>query len=140
MPRMPPTFRPATSADAAAVVALWREAAAEPSRTDDVESVRRLIARDPAALILVEVDDKLVGSVIAGWDGWRGSIHRLVVVPSRRRRGLGRRLVQQAEARLAEAGAVRSQAIVVETDQRAVDFWRSSGWEQQTERLRFVTG
>jgi ribosomal protein S18 acetylase RimI-like enzyme len=117
-----------------------------------VESVRRLIARDPDALILAETEveaetegrakteGRLVGSVIAGWDGWRGSIYRLAVVPSQRGRGLGRQLVQQAEARLAEVGAVRSQAIVVETHQHAVDFWRACGWEQQAERLRFVKG
>jgi hypothetical protein len=29
-----------------------------------------------------------------------------------------------------EAGAVRSQAIEVETDDRAVAFWETSGWEQ----------
>jgi len=143
---MVPTFRPALSADAPAVVALWREAATEPSHTDDAESVRRLIARDPAALILAEVGvghgaaGRLVGSVIAGWDGWRGSIYRLAVLPDQRRRGLGRRLVRLAEARLAEAGAVRSQAIVVETDDQAVAFWETSGWERQRERLRYVMG
>jgi ribosomal protein S18 acetylase RimI-like enzyme len=142
----PPTFRPATSADAAAVLALWREAAAEPTHTDNEESVRRLIERDPAALILAENEAesgaraRLVGSVIAGWDGWRGSIYRLVVRPDYRRRGVGGQLVQRAEARLAEVGAVRCQAIVVETDLRAVAFWRASGWEQQAERLRFVRG
>jgi hypothetical protein len=41
---------------------------------------------------------------------------------------------------LAEAGAVRLQAIVVETDRRATGFWRSTDWEQQAERLRFVKG
>jgi ribosomal protein S18 acetylase RimI-like enzyme len=143
--RSHPSFRPATVADAPAVVALWREAEAEQTHTDDV---RRLIERDPAALI-VAVDGaeagaggagRLVGSVIAGWDGWRGSIYRLAVVPSHRRRGLGSRLVRLAEERLAAAGAVRYQAIVVETDGRAVAFWRASGWQQQTERLRFVQG
>jgi ribosomal protein S18 acetylase RimI-like enzyme len=137
---MLPSFRPATATDAPAVVALWREAGAEPGHTDNVESVLRLIERDPAALILVELEGRLIGSVIAGWDGWRGSIHRLAVVPTQRRRGLGRQLVQQAEARLADVGAVRCQAIVVETDRQAVAFWGASGWDHQRERLRFVTG
>jgi ribosomal protein S18 acetylase RimI-like enzyme len=71
---------------------------------------------------LVAVDDLvIVGSVIAAWDGWRGSIYRLVVTPSHRRQGLARRLV-------------------VEDDAPATGFWRSSGWEQQSERLRFVRG
>jgi hypothetical protein len=42
--------------------------------------------------------------------------------------------------RLADAGATRSQAIVVETDVPATRFWQVTGWDQQAERLRFVTG
>jgi ribosomal protein S18 acetylase RimI-like enzyme len=157
MPGMPPlSFRLVTVAEASAVVALWREAEAEPTHTDDEASVRRLIERDPAALIVavdaahtahtaqaapgVTADGRLVGSVIAGWDGWRGSIYRLAVVPSHRRRGLGGQLVRLAEERLAEAGAMRCQAIVVESDPQAVAFWQTSGWERQSERLRFVRG
>jgi ribosomal protein S18 acetylase RimI-like enzyme len=136
------SYRSATVADAPAVIALWREAEAEPSHTDDVESIRRLIERDPVALMVAvdEDEDRLVGSVIAGWDGWRGSIYRLAVVPTHRRRGLGSRLVRLAEERLTAAGAVRCQAIVVETEGQALSFWRASGWEQQSERLRFVRG
>jgi ribosomal protein S18 acetylase RimI-like enzyme len=140
MLRMPLTFRPATALDAPAVLALWLEAETEPTHTDDESSIRQLIERDPEALIVAEIDHRLVGSVIAGWDGWRGSIYRLAVAPDHRRRGLGRQLVSRAEERLAAAGAVRCQAIVVETDDPAVAFWGASGWEQQAERLRFVRG
>ena len=85
-------------------------------------SLQRLIVHDPAALIVAEEDGRLVGSVIAGWDGWRESVYRLVV------------------ARLAEAGAVRNHAIVVEAEPVAMGFWRATSWEQQPCRLRFVKG
>ena len=122
------------------MLALWREAGAEPTHTDNLESVGRLLARDPASLIVAEARHELVGSVIAAWDGLRGSIYRLVVAPAHRRRGLGRALVRAAEERLTAAGSARMQAIVVETEPRAVAFWRASGWEEQAERLRFVRG
>lgn len=98
------------------------------------------IAHDPAALLLAEDGGRVVGSVIAGWDGWRESIYRLVVAPGHRRQGLGRQLLAAAEERLQDAGAVRAQAIVVEIDAQATSFWNASGWEQQAERLRFVKG
>ena len=78
--------------------------------------------------------------MIAAWDGWRGSVYRLVVAPSHRRLGLGGRLLQAAEDRLFGAGAVRLQAIVVEMSPKATGFWRASGWEEQDHRLRFVKG
>jgi len=135
-----PLLRAATLADAPGVLALWREAEAEPTHTDNLESVGQLLRRDPASLIVAEANARIVGSVIAAWDGWRGSIYRLAVVPSHRRRGLGRQLVRAAEERLAMVGASRLQAIVVESDLHATAFWRTSGWEEQTERLRFVKG
>ena len=137
---MEPAIRAGTPEDVAAVVELWRRADAEPSHTDDAVSLGRLIEHDPLALIVAEADGDIVGSVIAGWDGWRGSIYRIAVAPGHRRRGLGRRLLAEAERRLAAAGAVRSQAIVVETDEQATAFWLAAGWERQTERLRFVKG
>ena len=135
------TIRGGTQDDVDDVLGLWREADAAPTRTDDEASIRRLIAHDPAALIIAtDNHGRVIGSVIAAWDGWRGSIYRLVVVPSHRRRGLGRRLLAEAEERLRNADGVRLQAIVVETDAQACGFWRASGWEQQVERLRFVKG
>ncbi len=137
---MTPMIRAAGMADVPAVLALWREADAEPSHTDDERSLVKLIGHDPQTLIVAEADGRIVGSVIAAWDGWRGSVYRLAVAPSSRQKGLGRRLVREAEGRLAKVGAARLQAIVIESDAQALGFWRASGWEEQTERLRFVKG
>ncbi len=134
------TIRTARLADVDTVLRLWDEAGAEPTHTDDVRSLGALVGNDTSALIVAEDDHAIVGSVIAAWDGWRGSIYRLAVAPPYRRRGVGGRLVREAETWLSEAGAVRLQAIVVETDRTATAFWRASGWEQQEERLRFVKG
>jgi ribosomal protein S18 acetylase RimI-like enzyme len=137
---MTPTLRAAGVTDVPAVLALWHEADAEPSHTDDERSLMKVIGHDPHALIVAEADGRIVGSVIAAWDGWRGSVYRLAVAPTSRHKGLGRRLVREAEERLAKDGAARLQAIVIESDAQASGFWRASGWEEQTERLRFVKG
>jgi len=135
-----PTIRPALASDVSAVLALWRDADAEPTHTDDEASLSKLIEYDPGSLVLAESNGRIVGSIIAAWDGWRGSIYRLVVAREERRRGLGRRLLVEAEQRLDRLGALRSQAIVVESDQQATGFWRSTQWHEQDERLRFVRG
>src|SRR5206468_3003753 len=72
-------IRPARPGEAAAVIDLWRRAEAIPSLTDTPEGLARLF-RTPSAVLLVAVDgDSIVGSVIAGWDGWRGNLYRLAV-------------------------------------------------------------
>src|ERR1700728_2209722 len=130
----------ATPTDAAAVLALWVEAETHPSTTDDLESVERLLAHDPGALLIAVADGMVVGSVIAGWDGWRGSIYRLAVSPAHRRLGIGRALVGAAERRLEGLGARRLQPAVVSGDDQAMAFWQASGWAEQRQRTRFVHG
>jgi ribosomal protein S18 acetylase RimI-like enzyme len=137
---MSATIRPCTLDEAGAVLELWQVAEAEPSHTDDIPSIVGLLNHDPGGLLVADDTGQIVGSVIAGWDGWRGSIYRLVVAPSHRRQGLARRLLAEAEVRLRSQGATRLAAIVVDRDLPAIGFWRSSDWQEQTSRLRFVNG
>ena len=45
--------------------------------------------------------------MIVGWDGWRGSMYRIAVLPARRREGIGRALVAEGERRLRAWGACK---------------------------------
>jgi ribosomal protein S18 acetylase RimI-like enzyme len=134
------SIRPGQLSDVESALSLWTTADAVPTHTDTAEHLSSLIAHDPSALIVAENDHQLVGTVVAAWDGWRGSIYRLVVAPSYRRLGLGSRLLVAAESRLATVGAVRLQAIVVDTESLATAFWGASDWELQAHRFRFVKG
>jgi len=137
---MIPSLRRGRRSDIDRVLGLWVRADAEPTHTDDVGGLRSVIEHDGSALLVAEDGDALVGSVIAGWDGWRGSVYRLVVAPTHRHQGLATRLLAAAESHLASVGAVRLQAVVVDTEVAATGFWTASGWEQQHHRLRYVTG
>jgi ribosomal protein S18 acetylase RimI-like enzyme len=125
--------------DIPGVLAFW-ETSAQPTSTDSVEALRGLLERDPGALIVAVEDGRIIGSVIAGWDGWRGSVYRLAVAADHRRQGLARSLLRAAEDRLAELGAHRLHAIVVGTESQAVAFWEATDWEHQRGQLRYVTG
>src|SRR5512142_2407962 len=107
------TIRPATPADVDAVLAFWAVAAENTDRHDSADAVRRLLARDPEALLLAEEGGLIVGSLIAGWDGWRCHLYRFAVHPDHRRRGIGRALLAVAERRFAAAGARRADAMVL---------------------------
>ncbi|HEY1830383.1 MAG TPA: GNAT family N-acetyltransferase [Acidimicrobiales bacterium] len=130
-------IRPAVLEDTPAVLGFWRDVAA-PTTTDDADGVAALLARDPGALLVAESCGRIVGTVIAAWDGWRGSVYRIAVDPAHRREGLGRRLLDEAEQRLRTLGARRMHAIVVGSDERAVGFWEASEWEFQDSQLRFT--
>ncbi len=132
-------IKPAVADDIAPVLELWRSSAA-PTSTDSADALERLLRQDPGALMVADAGGEIVGTVIAGWDGWRGSIYRLAVAPAHRRGGLGGRLLREAEHRLAALGARRMHAIVVGDDERAMAFWESTDWELQHGQLRFTNG
>jgi ribosomal protein S18 acetylase RimI-like enzyme len=81
---------------------------------------------------------RLVGTIVAGWDGWRGNLYRLAVLPSARRRGIALRLVAEAERRLAEKGAIRPSALVMSGHDPAVALWVAAGYAHDPRVGRFV--
>lgn len=131
-------IRSAVQADGENVLSFWKEAAEGTSITDDVEGVSRLIARDPDALILAESDGVLVGTVIAGWDGWRASLYRLAVLPSHRRRGVSRALLDAAERRFAAVGGRRGDAMVLERNTTAHAVWAAAGYVREDHWRRWT--
>ncbi len=132
------TIRSATERDIAVVLDLWVVAGSVPSVSDSPEGLAGLLAADPQALLVAELDGVLVGSLIAAWDGWRGSFYRLAVLPEHRRKGLATTLLREGERRLRERGAVRLTAIVADDEAGAMAFWRAAGYEHQQHRARFV--
>jgi ribosomal protein S18 acetylase RimI-like enzyme len=120
------------------VVRVWAAADAQPTVTDDAASVGVLLAHDRESVLVADDDGQIVGTLIAGWDGWRGNLYRIAVVPSHRRRGIATQLVREGEKILRARGAVRLSAIVAEDESHAVAFWAAAGYEQQSERLRFI--
>lgn len=132
------TVRNATNEDIRPVLALWAAADSSPSVSDSPDGLATLLDADPEALLVAEVDGVVVGSLIAAWDGWRGSFYRLAVSPERRREGFATMLLKEGERRLCERGAMRLTAIVTDEDARAMAFWRAAGYERQQHQARLV--
>ena len=120
------------------VLELWRRAAAEPSVTDAADTLRQRLERDRDLFLLAWDRGRLVGTLIGGWDGWRGHLYRLAVEPGCRRSGIARRLVANVEARLRTLGAVRIDGIIMKRNRAGSAFWRALGYRRQVEGARYV--
>lgn len=132
-------LRTATKQDIDALLAFWNVAAEDADRpTDRRDAVETLIARDPDALLIALINDRIVGCVIAGWDGWRAHLYRLAVHPDHRRQGLARQLLEVAEQRLIDLGAIRLDAMVLNDNQLGQRLWSASGYASQTSWSRWV--
>lgn len=131
-------IRAAAPADLDAVLAFWKVAAEGTSISDDRSGVERLVARDPGALLLAERDGELVGTVIAGFDGWRAHLYRLAVHPDARRAGIGSALLRAAEERFVALGGRRADAMVLNRNEPAHHAWHSAGYAPQPQWSRWV--
>ncbi|HEY2936626.1 MAG TPA: GNAT family N-acetyltransferase [Gaiellaceae bacterium] len=131
-------IRPCASHEIEAVLELWRRADAAPSVSDDEAGVGTLLGRDPQALLVAVDDGVLIGTLIAGFDGWRGTLARLAVDPAHRRLGVATALLAAGEDRLRRLGARRSSAIVIQSHEDAAGFWNAVGYAQDERVGRFV--
>jgi ribosomal protein S18 acetylase RimI-like enzyme len=135
-------IRPVRDNELVAVLGLWQAAGVTPPNiSDSIEGLTRLI-QQPAARLLVAVNgERIVGSVIGGWDGWRGNIYRLAVTPEYRRKGIARRLVAEITRELFAKGATRVSALVEHEHKWAIDFWDSVsglGYERDPKFARYI--
>ncbi|MER6119629.1 GNAT family N-acetyltransferase [Streptomyces sp. NPDC001743] len=120
------------------ILRFWRRAAEGTSISDDRDGVSRLIVRDPEALLLAERDGLLVGTVIAGFDGWRCHAYRLAVDPGFRRQGIATALLEAVDARFTALGGRRADAMVLEANARAHQAWASAGYHREDHWRRWV--
>ncbi|MFL5871794.1 MAG: GNAT family N-acetyltransferase [Solirubrobacterales bacterium] len=132
-------IRTASETDVDRVLELWAAArSAYATTTDTPESIAVLRTRDQGALLVAERDGRVVGTLIAAFDGWRGGMYRLAVDPGHRREGIGAALIRAGESRLRQAGARRISVLVGFGDEVAIAAWEAAGYRRDTNIGRLV--
>ena len=127
--------RPVLNSDTDAVVVLWLVVFPEYSdltrpQRDPRSNVVRKLAFGDGLFWLAEVDGRVVGTVMAGYDGHRGWVYSLGVHPEARRLGVGRALLIEAERALVKLGCPKVNLQVLSSNAGALAFWRSVGYAQ----------
>lgn len=112
------------------VAALWREVFAydSPHNAPELVITKKLEQRD-GLFFVARLGQSVVGTVMAGYDGHRGWIYSLAVLPDQRGNGIGSRLLRHAEARLAELGCIKVNLQIVEGDEAVVAFYERHGYQ-----------
>ena len=121
-------IRPYEEADQDAVVELWRECGLVVPRNDPVKDIHRKLHVRRDLFLVGLLGPRLVGTVMAGYEGHRGWVNYLAVVPDCRRRGLGRRLMEEAERLLRAAGCPKINLQVRSSNADVIGFYRSIGY------------
>ncbi|MCU1422840.1 MAG: family acetyltransferase [Microbacteriaceae bacterium] len=121
-------IRPFTEADTDDVVALWTASGLVRPWNDPRADIRRKLAVQPE-LFLVAVDGpQLLATVMAGYDGHRGSVYYLAVDPAHQREGIGRSLLAEVERLLADLGCPKLNLLVRSDNLSVLGFYRGLGY------------
>jgi ribosomal protein S18 acetylase RimI-like enzyme len=107
-----------------AVVDLWKECSLTVPQNDPVEDIQRKVDFQPDLFLVALLDGKLVGSVMAGYEGHRGWLNYLAVLPEYQGRGFGRRLVGRAVEDLRKLGCLKVNLQVRRSNISAVEFYK----------------
>lgn len=78
--------------------------------------------------LVCEMDKKVVGTVIGGWDGWRAWIYRIAVSPEYQRKGLASKLLAEITRRLSEKGGSKFRALIVSDNDKSKALFKGMGF------------
>jgi len=98
-------------------------------RSDEPDEIAKKLQRDPDLFLLAEIEGRIVGSVMGGFDGRRGMMYHMAVAKPLRHKGIGTILMEELERRLKEKGCIRYYLLVAKDNTQAVDFYQKRGWE-----------
>ena len=123
-----PLVRTYSVEDQRAVIDLWDRCGLLRPWNDPVKDIGRKLRVNSDWLLVAIIRNKVVGSVMIGYEGHRGWINYLAVDPSLRRQGIGRRLMEQAEEILRKAGCPKINLQVRSENKQAADFYADLGY------------
>ena len=110
------------------MIELWRRCGLVVAANDPARDIARKLAYQPELFFVGTIDDRVVATVMAGYEGHRGWINYLAVSPDRQRAGLGRRMMAYAERALQGLGCPKINLQVRATNTAVVEFYERRGF------------
>ncbi len=127
-------IRPYLPKDEDQVIELWHACGLIVPWNDPRKDIARKLAVNPELFIVAvqntNENEQVVGSVMGGYEGHRGWINYLAVLPDHQGTGLGRKLIEQTEASLLALGCPKVNLQVRSTNTHIVEYYRSLGYAE----------
>jgi ribosomal protein S18 acetylase RimI-like enzyme len=112
-----------------AVVDLWKKCSLIVPQNDPVVDIRKKVDYQPDLFFVALLDDRVIGSVMAGYEGHRGWLNYMAVLPEYQGQGYGRKLMEKAIAELKKLGCLKVNLEVRKNNSSVIDFYTHLGFK-----------
>ncbi len=113
-----------------ALINLWKECNLVVPQNDPVVDIQKKLDFQPQLFFIALLNDQLVGSIMAGYEGHRGWLNYLAISPKHQRQGYGKRLVDEATEKLRKLGCQKINAQIRKTNLSAIEFYKRIGFKE----------
>ena len=114
-----------------AVIDLWKKCDLIVPQNDPVEDIQKKLGFQPELFFIALLDGQLIGSVMVGYEGHRGWLNYLAVLPSFQKRGYGKKLVNRAIVELRKIGCLKLNLQVRKSNTQVVGFYKHIVFEEE---------
>jgi ribosomal protein S18 acetylase RimI-like enzyme len=112
-----------------ALISLWKECGLIVPQNDPAKDIRKKFEFQPDLFLVALLDAYLVGSVMVGYEGHRGWLNYLAVLPKYQKQGYGRKLVEKAIEELNRLGCLKVNLQVRKTNTSVISFYEHLGFK-----------
>ncbi|MFZ1400191.1 MAG: GNAT family acetyltransferase [Candidatus Promineifilaceae bacterium] len=123
-----PNIRPFTLADSDAVIAIWEACSLTVPWNDPHKDIARKMQVNPELFLVAEVNGRIAGTVMGGYEGHRGWVNYLAVAPDFQRQRIGIALMAEIEARLQALGCPKINLQVRTNNRAVIQFYGQIGY------------
>jgi len=125
-----PTVRVYRASDESDVIALWEKTFPnDPPWNNPIDVIRNKVAFQPEWFFVCHYNDRLVGTVLAGYDGVRGWVQKVAADPNYQRIGIATLLMSTAENALRDVGCPKLNLQARATNTSAIEFYKQAGYD-----------
>jgi len=128
---MTPSIIPYSNQYQTAVIDLWRQCNLIVPSNDPVEDIKKKIDFQPALFFIALLFDQVIGSIMVGYEGHRGWINYLAVLPTFQKQGYGKLLIIKAVTELRKMGCVKVNLQIRPDNLQAIGFYQHLGFKQE---------
>ena len=112
------------------VLALWQECDLIHPKNDPQKDLDRKKGFGEELFLVIEEREKIIGTVMGGYDGHRGIINYLGVHPNFRGQGLGKMLLQAVEQKLIDLGCPQVNLLVWSNNSEVLKFYKKTQYSE----------